>query len=66
MTDFTTKLPRNLYRATQVQALDRIAIEEFGIAGFQLMQVAGAVAFNQLLEGLAPGSTPAYIRRQRQ
>ena len=50
MTDFTTKLPRNLYRATQVQALDRIAIEEFGIAGFQLMQVAGAVAFNQLLE----------------
>ena len=50
MTDFTTKLPRNLYRAAQVRELDRIAIEEFDIAGFKLMQVAGAVAFNQLLE----------------
>ena len=50
MTDFTTKLPRNLYRAAQVRELDRFAIEEFDIAGFKLMQVAGAVAFNQLLE----------------
>ena len=50
MTDFTTRLPRNLYQAAQVRELDRIAIKEFGIAGFKLMQVAGAVAFNQLLE----------------
>lgn len=50
MTDFTTKLPRQLYRGAQVQELDRIAIKEFDIAGFKLMQAAGAVAFNHLLE----------------
>ncbi|GIT20815.1 MAG: hypothetical protein CM1200mP40_04970 [Gammaproteobacteria bacterium] len=38
MSDFTTKLPKNLYRAEQVRELDRIAIEDKGIAGFELMQ----------------------------
>jgi hydroxyethylthiazole kinase-like uncharacterized protein yjeF len=50
MTDFTTRLPRQLYRAAQVQALDRIALKDFDIAGFTLMQAAGAVTFNHLLE----------------
>lgn len=50
MTDFSTRLPRNLYRAEQVRKLDRIAIEEFGFSGFNLMRTAAAVAFNGLLE----------------
>jgi hydroxyethylthiazole kinase-like uncharacterized protein yjeF len=50
MSDFTTKLPRNLYRAAQVRELDRVAIEDFGIPGFKLMQTAAAVAFTQLME----------------
>ncbi len=50
MNDFTTRLPTNLYRAEQVRELDRIAIEEKGIAGFDLMQAAAAVAFNALRE----------------
>ena len=50
MNNSTSRLPRQLYRAAQVQQLDRIAIEEFEIPGFSLMQAAGAVAFNALLE----------------
>lgn len=50
MSDFTAKLPRQLYQAAQVQQLDRVAIEEFAIPGFTLMQTAGRVAFNALLE----------------
>jgi len=50
VTDFTSRLPRNLYRAADVRQLDRIAIDELGIAGFKLMQTAGATAFNALLE----------------
>ena len=46
MSDFTTKLPKNLYRADQVRELDRIAIEDKGIAGFELMQGAASSAFN--------------------
>jgi len=42
-------LPRNLYRAEQVRALDHCAINEFGIPGFQLMQRAGHFAFDQLM-----------------
>ena len=36
MSDFTTKLPKNLYRAEQVRELDRIAIEDKGIAYHQV------------------------------
>ena len=50
MADFTVRLPRNLYRAEQVQQLDRIAIEDFSTPGFSLMQHAGQAAFTALLE----------------
>lgn len=50
MSDFTIKLPKHLYTAAQVQSLDRIAIEEFSIPGFELMQTAAAATFNMLRE----------------
>lgn len=50
MADFTVRLPRDLYRAEQVRELDRIAIEEFSLPGFTLMQAAGKAAFAALLE----------------
>jgi NAD(P)H-hydrate epimerase len=43
-----TVLPTNLYTAAQVRELDRIAIEEFGIAGIVLMKRAGRAAFEYL------------------
>ena len=45
MSNFTVKLPKNLYRAAQVRELERIAIEDKGISGFKLMQTAAAVVF---------------------
>lgn len=39
------KLPLKLFRVPQVRELDRIAIEEFGIAGFELMSRAGRKVF---------------------
>ncbi len=39
-----------LYTGTQCRELDRIAIEEFGTSGFDLMQRAGRVAFAELLD----------------
>jgi len=50
MNDSTSRLPRPLYRAQDVRQLDKIAIEKHGIEGFKLMQRAGAVTFNALLE----------------
>lgn len=50
MTDYLTRLPRDLYTAEQVRLLDKIAIEQFAIPGFTLMQTAASVAFNCLLE----------------
>lgn len=41
-----TELPCNLYRAEQVRALDRIAIEDLGIPGAVLMERAGLAAFH--------------------
>jgi NAD(P)H-hydrate epimerase len=41
-------LPAELYRAEQVRALDRIAIEEFDIPGATLMERAGRAAFETL------------------
>jgi NAD(P)H-hydrate epimerase len=41
----TEQLPHALYRAEQVRALDRAAIEEFGIPGAELMARAGGAAF---------------------
>ncbi|MCV6604450.1 MAG: NAD(P)H-hydrate epimerase, partial [Porticoccaceae bacterium] len=39
-----------LYRPAQVRELDRQAIEDHGIPGFELMQRAGRAAFELLLE----------------
>ncbi len=41
-------LPRSLYRASSVRELDRIAIEEHRIPGFELMRRAGRAAFGVL------------------
>jgi NAD(P)H-hydrate epimerase len=41
---------RNLYRATQVQVMDRTAIDEYGIDGAKLMTRAGQAAFKQIRE----------------
>jgi len=50
MTDYLTRLPRDLYTAEQVRLLDKIAIEQFDIPGFTLMQTAASIAFNKLME----------------
>jgi hydroxyethylthiazole kinase-like uncharacterized protein yjeF len=44
----TDRLPHALYRADQVRALDRAAIEEQGIPGAELMERAGAAAYQLL------------------
>ena len=44
------RLPNSLYRAEQVREFDRMAIEEQGIAGAELMERAGKVAFDALRE----------------
>jgi NAD(P)H-hydrate epimerase len=41
-------LPARLYLAEQVRALDRCAIEQYGIPGLTLMERAGAAAFELL------------------
>ena len=43
-----TAIPNRLYVASQVRELDRVAIEEHGIAGFDLMQRAAEAAFDVL------------------
>lgn len=50
MTDFTTRLPRSLYRAEQVRQLDSIAINEFSLPGFTLMKRAAMFSFESILE----------------
>lgn len=44
------QLPADLYSAAQVRKLDRLAIEEEGIPGFDLMSMAGHVAFDALVK----------------
>jgi NAD(P)H-hydrate epimerase len=44
------RLPNSLYRAEQVREFDRMAIEEQGIPGAELMERAGKAAFNALRE----------------
>lgn len=46
----TDRLPHALYRAEQVRALDRAAIDGHGIPGSELMERAGAAAFAWLRE----------------
>lgn len=43
-------LPPDLYTANQVRELDRIAINDFAIAGFTLMKRAGQVTFDIMLQ----------------
>ncbi len=40
-----SELPRNLYSAAETRALDRIAIDRFGIPGYTLMTRAGVEVF---------------------
>ena len=42
-------LPKEIYSTEQVRELDRIAIEEHGISGYELMQRAGAATFKSLI-----------------
>jgi len=49
-------MPESCYLAAQVRELDRLAIEEHGIAGFTLMQRAGKAAFRMVLK-YWPGRT---------
>ncbi len=44
----TPRLPDKLYRARQVRAMDKYAIEDLGIPGLVLMQRAGMAAFDVL------------------
>ena len=44
------RLPNTLYHAADVRELDRIAIEERGIPGIQLMNRAGAAVFEVIME----------------
>ena len=43
-----SQLPYTLYRAADVRELDRIAIQEFGTPGIELMNRAGAAVFDEL------------------
>ena len=53
-------LPQALYRAAQVRELDRLAIEEYGIPGGELMERAGAAAWS-LIEELWPEATRIQV-----
>ncbi len=53
--DITNRLPSALYRADQVRAMDRFAIDTLGIPGIDLMQRAGGAAF-RILRAQWPGA----------
>ena len=44
----TAPLPSRLYRADQVRAMDRYAIDQLGVPGIELMRRAGTAAFAAL------------------
>lgn len=50
MIEAMQELPQTLYRAEQVRELDRVAIEDFGIPGYQLMCRAGGAVFACMAE----------------
>jgi ADP-dependent NAD(P)H-hydrate dehydratase / NAD(P)H-hydrate epimerase len=50
MSDFLLRLPKALYRGAEVKQLDNLAIHQFNKLGFELMQRAGAVVFQLILE----------------
>lgn len=47
---FHSALPRDLYSAEETRQLDHIAIDQYGIEGFSLMQRAGMVSYQALQE----------------
>lgn len=47
---YSRSFPKDLYRAEDVRAMDRYAIETWGIPGIELMRRAGASAFAALRE----------------
>ena len=49
-TAYHQTLPKELYRAEDVRAMDRHAIETVGIPGIELMRRAGAAAFAAVRE----------------
>lgn len=53
--DIMNRLPPALYRADQIRAMDRFAIDTLGIPGIDLMQRAAEAAF-QLLRAQWPGA----------
>lgn len=53
-------LPRELYSREQVRELDRIAIEDFSIAGFTLMQRAAKASYDALLDKF-PGTQKILV-----
>ncbi|MGR8941199.1 MAG: NAD(P)H-hydrate dehydratase [Gammaproteobacteria bacterium] len=55
------ELPQTLYRAEQVRELDRIAIEDFGIPGYQLMCRAGDAVFASMAEKWPKARTVAVF-----
>ena len=48
--DAVRQLPKQLYRAEQVRAMDRYAIETLGVPGFVLMANAGETAYQLIRE----------------
>lgn len=61
MSGVTTELPRQLYRAEGVRALDRAAIETHGIGGAVLMERAGNAAFDVLRQRWPQAASIAVI-----
>ncbi len=49
MSNASTRLPRELYRADDVRRLDALAMEDHGIAGLTLMKRAGDAVFSTLM-----------------
>lgn len=49
MSNVSTRLPRELYRAADVRRLDALAIKDHGIAGLTLMKRAGGAVFSTLM-----------------
>lgn len=54
-------LPITLYRNEQIRELDRIAIQEYGIAGFELMSRAGYAVFQQLIQHCPNAQSVAVV-----
>ena len=57
---YTSQLPSSLYLAAGVRELDRIAIQEQGIAGFDLMSRAGQACFD-LMRDRWPDATRIVV-----